>query len=84
MSINSLGMPDSLAKRLSPLIDKCRNFNKRVSTSNPTQNIFHGPEKISSLFGIFGQTEHDFTSFTIDLSGYTVKLRFIFDKKFEF
>lgn len=83
MSINSLGMPDSLAKRLSPLIDKCRNFNKRVSTSNPTQNIFHGPEKISSLFGIFGQTEHDFTSFTIDLSGYTVKLRFIFDKKFE-
>lgn len=72
MSINSLGMPDSLAKRLSPLIDKCRNFNKRVSSTNPTQNIFHGPEKISSLFGIFGQTEHDFSTFTIDLSGYTV------------
>lgn len=73
MSINSLGMPDSLAKRLSSLIDKCRNFNKRVSTSNPTQNIFVGSEKISSLFGVFGQTEHDFSSFTIDLSGYTPK-----------
>lgn len=73
MSINSLGMPDSLAKRLSPLIDKCRNFNKRMSTSNPTQNIFQGTEKISSLFGVFGQTEHDFSSFTIDLTGYTVR-----------
>lgn len=72
MSINSLGMPDSLAKRLSPLIDKCRNFNKRVSSTSPAQNIFLGPEKISSLFGIFGQTEHDFSTFTIDLSGYTV------------
>lgn len=71
MSINSLGMPDSLAKRMAPIIDKCRNF-KRVVACNPAQNLFQGPEKISSLFGIFGQTEHDFSSFTIDLMGYTV------------
>lgn len=74
MSINSLGMPDSLAKRLSPLIDKCRNFNKRLLTSNPTQNIFYGAEKIASVFGVFGGTEHDFASFTIDLTGYTVRI----------
>lgn len=73
MSINSLGMPDNLAKRLAPLIDKCRNFNKRVYATNPTQNIFHGPEKIASLFSIFGQTEHDFSSFTIDMTAYTVR-----------
>lgn len=72
MSINSLGMPDNLAKRLAQLIDKCRNFNKRVHTSNPTQNIFLGPDKIAPLFSIFGQTEHDFESFTIDMTGYTV------------
>lgn len=71
MSINSLGMPDSLAKRLAPLIDKCRNF-KRVVASNPAQNIFQGHEKIASVLGIFGQTEHDFASFTIDMTGYTV------------
>lgn len=71
MSINSLGMPDSLAKRMSPIIDKCRNF-KRVVSQNPAQNLFQGPEKIASLFGIFGQTEHDFSTFTIDLTGYTV------------
>ncbi|XP_055309871.1 nuclear RNA export factor 2 [Sitodiplosis mosellana] len=70
MSINSLGMPDSLAKRMTPIIDKCRNF-KRVVACNPGQNLFQGPEKIASLFGIFGQTEHDFPSFTIDLMGYT-------------
>lgn len=71
MSFNDSGMPDKLAKRMSPIIDKCRNF-KRVVAYNPAQNLFQGPEKISSLFGIFGQTEHDFSTFTIDLTGYTV------------
>ncbi|XP_031637468.1 nuclear RNA export factor 2 [Contarinia nasturtii] len=70
MSINSLGMADSLAKRMAPIIDKCRNF-KRVVACNPAQNLFQGPEQIASLFGVFGTTEHDFSSFTIDLSGYT-------------
>lgn len=65
-------MPDSLAKRLAPLMDKCRNFNKRVYASNATQNLFIGPDKIAPLFSILGQTEHDFSSFTIDLTGYTV------------
>lgn len=73
MSINSLGMPDSLAKRMGPIIDKCRNFNKRLMPTNPAENIFQGSDKISNLFGIFGQTEHDFSSFTIDLMGYTVR-----------
>lgn len=72
MSINSLGMPDSLAKRMAPIIDKCRNFNKRLMSTNPAENIFQGSERISSLFAIFGPTEHDFSSFTIDLIGYTV------------
>lgn len=71
MSINSSGMPDNLATRMSPIIDKCRNF-KRVVSSNASQNIFQGPERISSLLGIFGQTEHDFSTFTIDLTAYTV------------
>lgn len=75
MSINSLEMQDSSAKRLAPLIDKCRNFCKRVygTVSHPSQNIFQGPEKIASLFSIFGQTEHDFSSFTIDMTAYTVR-----------
>lgn len=72
MSINSLGMPDSLAKRMAPLIEKCRNF-KRVASYNAAKNMFQGPEKISSLFGIFGPTEHDFSTFTIDMSAYTVR-----------
>lgn len=71
MSINSLGMPDSLAKRLAPIIDKCRNF-KRVVTPNAAQNIFKGAESISSVLGLFGHTEHDFTTFTMDLTGFTV------------
>lgn len=73
MSINSFGMPDNLAKRLAPIIDKCRNF-KRVAVANPCQNIFQGTEQISSLFGIFGQTEHDFSTFSIDLTAYTVTI----------
>lgn len=71
MSINSLGMPDSIAKRIAPIIDKCRNF-KRVVASKTTQNAFLGPEKITSVLGIFNQTEHDFTTFTIDMTSYTV------------
>lgn len=65
-------MPDNLAKRMAPIFDKCRNF-KRVVAANPMQNLFQGPEQISSLFGIFGQTEHDFSTFTIDLTTYTVR-----------
>lgn len=80
MSINSLGMPDSSAKRMAPIIDKCRNF-KRVVACNPAQNLFQGPEKISSLFGIFGQTEHDFSTFTIDLSSYTVSINVVRNEK---
>lgn len=71
MSINSAGMPDNLAKRMSPIIDKCRNF-KRVVSSNAAQNVFQGSERISSLLGIFGQTEHDLSTFTIDVTHYTV------------
>lgn len=72
MSINSQKMSDNLAKRLAPLIDNCRNFN-RVAVPNPFKNIFQGPEKIASTLSYFGQTEHDFSTFTIDMSGYTVR-----------
>lgn len=77
MSINSLGMEDSLAKRLAPIIDKCRNF-KRVVASKPAQNLFQGHDRISSVLCLFGQTEHDFSTFTIDMSGYTVRFTFSF------
>lgn len=72
MSINSQKMSDNLAKRLAPLIDNCRNFN-RVAAAIPFKNIFQGPDKITSALGFFGQTEHDFSTFTIDMSGYTVR-----------
>lgn len=71
MSINSMGMPDNIAKRMAPIIDKCRNF-KRVVAAKSAQNIFHGNESIATLFGSFGQTEHDFTTFTIDMPSYAV------------
>lgn len=76
MSINSQKMSDNLAKRLAPLIDNCRNFN-RVAAANPYKNIFKGPDKIASAIGFFGQTEHDFSSFTIDMSGYTVRRNYL-------
>lgn len=86
MSINSLGMPDSIAKRMAPIIDKCRNF-KRVVASQSALNVFQGNEMISALFCAFGQTEHDYTSFTIDMTSYTVYLirydtRLIFPAEF--
>lgn len=78
MSINSIGMPDNLAKRMAPIIDKCRNFKRVVNSSaNATQNIFQGPDRISSLLGIFNQTEHDFTTFTIDMTSYSVHFCYI-------
>lgn len=75
MSINSIGMLDNLAKRMAPIIDKCRNFKRVVySSANAIQNVFQGPDRISSLLGIFNQTEHDFTTFTIDMTSCTVSL----------
>lgn len=71
MSINSLGMADNIAKRMAPIIDKCRNF-KRVVASRTAQNVFQGGAAISELFSTFGQTEHDYTSFTIDMTSFTV------------
>lgn len=71
MSINSQGMPDNLAKQMAPIIDNCRNF-KRVVSTKTVDKIFHGPDKISAIMGTFNQTEHDFTTFTIDLTSYTV------------
>lgn len=72
MSTNSFGMADNTAKSMALYIDKSRNF-KRVVNQNPMFNLFEGPDQIGNLFNKFGKTEHDFKTFAIDVTSYTVR-----------
>lgn len=71
MSSNFLGISDSSTKNICAYFEKSRNFARRVNT-NPMQNVYFGAHDIATVLSSFGSTEHDFTSFKIDVTNYTV------------
>lgn len=73
MSTNTFGLSDSNGKSLGRYTDRSRNLVRNIST-NPLENVYIGPEKIASILAGFPQTDHDFKSFCMDLTAYSVSL----------
>lgn len=71
MSTNTYGLSDINGKSMSRYSDRSRNLIRSTNT-NPLENVYQGPEKIASLLAGFPQTDHDFKSFCIDLTVYSV------------
>lgn len=71
VSCNFMGMGDHQLKHLQRYLDNCRNLVRSISTDSLT-NLVYGQENVSNFWSGFRQTKHDYKSFTIDLTSFTV------------
>lgn len=73
------------SSRINRYISTSRNILKMSNFRQSDINVFVGPDKITRLFCILPPTEHDFHSFLIDVTYYTVRFFFqIFGVFFKF
>lgn len=66
------------SSRINRYISTSRNILKMSNFRQSDINVFVGPDKITRLFCILPPTEHDFHSFLIDVTYYTVRFFFKF------